>query len=531
MFAAAILTLLAIQQAASPVGTWEGVLDAPRGPVVLTVRIEQDTGWKGTLSISGQQPIPLQDITFEEGYLRFTGDNPRFDLRARVDTHAMEGTWTQSGQSFSFRLGREAELPPPSSRVEAWRQDLDIAERKLLRYDRSFDAEEARRFSEAIGGLRQALAKKSDAEIIVGLARAVAIAENAHTRLYILRNRTELRRLPVRLWWFADGLRVVRATVAHRDLVGCAVTRIGKHSPSRVRETVAPLFAGNASWREYMSVYSMTSPEVLFGLGLVDSLESISLQFRCSGRTMTVALAAPPLAKRASPTEAWWDLSPGRKPTTDEDWISPPVVTPLPTYLRHPETFYWHEYLPDSQALYVNYSRSQQMSSGPPLGEYAQTIAHDVRDKPLKKIVIDLRFNTGGDAGLGRAVMEELRTLSQSRKATVAVISGRATFSAGLIHLAQWKGWGATIVGEPAGDELDFWAEGGNIVLPNSRLYVHYANGFHRYSRKEYPQFRPYFAFADLNVNTIAPDVPARMTFDQYVRGEDPALQAALALR
>ena len=73
----------------------------------------------------------------------------------------------------------------------------------------------------------------------------------------------------------------------------------------------------------------------------------------------------------------------------------------------------------------------------------------------------------------------------------VFVITGRATFSAGILHAVQWKQWGATIVGEQVGDDLDFWAEGGNVLLPNSKLTIHYANGFHGYSKVEYPDRRP----------------------------------------
>jgi hypothetical protein len=169
---------------------------------------------------------------------------------------------------------------------------------------------------------------------------------------------------------------------------------------------------------------------------------------------------------------------------------------PLPLYLRHPDRYYWHEYLTDRQALYVRYFRSQQLASGLSLSEYVQAIVRELEGKAVTRVVIDLRFNTGGDIGLGRAAMDTLRTLVREKRAEVVVISGRATFSAGLYHLAEWKTWGARIVGEPAGDDLDFWAEGGNIILPNSGLYVHYANGFHGYSRREYAHLSPISAIS-----------------------------------
>ena len=108
----------------------------------------------------------------------------------------------------------------------------------------------------------------------------------------------------------------------------------------------------------------------------------------------------------------------------------------------------------------------------------------------------------------------------------MVVLTGRATFSAGITHAAQWKQFAqAAIVGEPVGDHLDLWAEGGNLVLPNSRLTVHYANGFHTYSQRDYPQFQPYFA--DLNVTTLAPDAEVEATWSDYAAGRDPLFDAA----
>jgi hypothetical protein len=82
-------------------------------------------------------------------------------------------------------------------------------------------------------------------------------------------------------------------------------------------------------------------------------------------------------------------------------------------------------------------------------------------------------------------------------------------------------------VGEPVGDALDFWSEGGNIILPNSRLCLHFANGFHSYSPREYPERKPYVE--DLSVETVEPDIRVEATFADYRAGRDPALAAIIA--
>jgi hypothetical protein len=135
--------------------------------------------------------------------------------------------------------------------------------------------------------------------------------------------------------------------------------------------------------------------------------------------------------------------------------------------------------------------------------------------------VVDLRFNTGGNLDLATPLMKNLQDKLTGKR--VFVITGRATFSAGISHTAQWKQWGAKIVGEPVGDELDTWSEGGNVELPNSKLTVHYTNGFHGYSKREYPERKPYFL--DLDVDTLEPDVRVEPTWTDYVSGRDPVME------
>lgn len=141
---------------------------------------------------------------------------------------------------------RILQLSTPRNRDEASLQDLDALDTRLLRFDRSFGTKERARFLDQIGELRRAISDLHDSEIMMGMAAAVALSGNAHSRLYLLRNRTELRRLPARLWWFEDGLRVVRATQAYADLLGCRVDSIEAIPADQVRQMVSAGFAGNA---------------------------------------------------------------------------------------------------------------------------------------------------------------------------------------------------------------------------------------------------------------------------------------------
>jgi hypothetical protein len=276
-----------------------------------------------------------------------------------------------------------------------------------------------------------------------------------------------------------------------------------------------------------MAVYSLTSPEVLHGLGVTPDAESARLGFSgCAGATPAADVRPLPLAKSTDPVEAWWDLSPAHAPE-DASWAQAMQGsgTETPLYLRNPGQFYWYEYLPQDGILYFQYNRSSNMK-GEDTKAFAGRLLAALDSRKPKAFVLDLRFNTGGDLGLARDLMKQLQ--ERTKGVPRFVITGRATFSAGITHAASWREAGqVTFVGEPVGDEMDFWSEGGNIVLPNSGLYAHFANGAHSYSTAPCPQGAKCL---DMNAASLNPDVPALLSWQDYKAGRDPAMAAILRI-
>src|SRR5262245_5876450 len=97
----------------------------------------------------------------------------------------------QTSQTQTAASGR------PKLTAAQWREDLQFAVDAFLARDRSFSPAAREKFRAAIAKLQQTVESRTDEQIIVELARAVALANNAHTRLYLVRNRTELRRYPI----------------------------------------------------------------------------------------------------------------------------------------------------------------------------------------------------------------------------------------------------------------------------------------------------------------------------------------------
>jgi hypothetical protein len=517
-----------VKAAVAPVafeGGWEGEAETSRWPIFLALRLERN-GEKlgGKLFVLGQT-ADLAVVRIDgDDFTVATGSEPgALVLEGRRQDGSLVGRLKQNEADYPFTFRRIPEYPKPANRVEAWRQDLDALEQRFIKVDRSFSPAERAAFFEAVATTREQLPRLDDAQIVMSIAAAIALANNAHTRLYLLRNRTELRRLPVRLWWFSDGLYVVRTTPEYQKLLGCRVDSIAGLDPRNARDMVAHAFAGNPSWKDYMTVYSLTSPEALHGFGVTPDAETVRMGFSgCAGAAPNVVIKPLPLVKATAPLEAWWDLSPEHG-AGDAAWVQAlrGSKTTVPLYLRDPAHFYWYEYLPHNGIFYFQYNRSSDMKEENTKAFAARLLAAFDRQKP-KAFVLDLRFNTGGNTELARDLMKQLQ--ERTKGLPRYVITGRATFSAGIAHAALWRAaGGVTFVGEPVGDEMDFWSEGGNIVLPNSGLSAHFANGAHSYSTAPCPKG---VRCLDMNVESLKPDIMTLLSWQDYGAGRDPAMDA-----
>lgn len=141
---------------------------------------------------------------------------------------------------------------------------------------------------------------------------------------------------------------------------------------------------------------------------------------------------------------------------------------------------------------------------------------------------MDLRLDKGGDLTTTAGLMSHITTLSPAIR-HVYVLTSAWTFSAGITSAALAKALGrdkVTIVGEPVGDGLRFWAEGRDMTLPNSKIQVHYATGMHDYSSPCWGERGCFWLMHlyPMHLKTLAPDMVIPYTFSDYQAGRDPLI-------
>ena len=251
-----------------------------------------------------------------------------------------------------------------------------------------------------------------------------------------------------------------------------------------------------------------------------------------SEREIEIAADAPnPDAPAAYGNEF---LSPERFENESADWKPLFAVNhPLPIFLHDFAIPFRAEYWRDRGIYYLQF-RSNADEPGHPIGEFVERARRDIISHRPRVIVLDLRFDQGGNFTSTASLMKKLTTLTDSVEHIYVLTSGW-TFSAGNVSLALAKDRGGakvTVIGEPVGDGIRIWAEGGTLRLPNSKLGIGFATGLHDYSHSCWGERGCFWVmyFYPTHVATLEPDVRVQYSFADYKGGRDPMLERALDL-
>ena len=182
----------------------------------------------------------------------------------------------------------------PVTPVEAgrWREDLRyFAEQAPQVHKNLFHSMTREQFDAALKNLDERIPSLSRNQIIAEITRIVAMIGDGHTYVELRRPPTNFRHYPLKLYWFPDGVYVVKADKKYAAAVGGRIVRLGKVSGQNAYEAVSQIVPrDNPSQVKWMTPFYMSLAEVLDGLSLVDNQEAVPLTVEKDGVQTTVVL-------------------------------------------------------------------------------------------------------------------------------------------------------------------------------------------------------------------------------------------------
>jgi hypothetical protein len=425
-----------------------------------------------------------------------------------------------------------ADYPKPASAFEAQRQDLDYF-RKALKLDRSFSPAaqaEALRQIAALEKLPRALPQQV---LHVRLMQIFALADNGHSKLRPTAGKRKILVVPVRVTRFDEGFYVMRARSAYRDMLGGRVESIDGVPFDQVLKKLETLRGGTEPFRAENAAVFIENQELLYGLGIAREPDrSVWTVSTPDGRTVTHTLKSYADKGDVMFTYGPRWRSPARLKDMDTDWISyAPARGTLPLSLRDFDNHFFRSPIAGTCAEYI---RVQDIADtdGQKIQPFLEATEAALRAYKPCSIVFDLRGDGGGDYTNMWHFTHALPDLTSGR---IFVLTDGGTFSAAITTTAFTKKAGGkrvVIVGEPVGDRMPFYAEGGNAVLPNSKFSLSYETGKHDYTHPCTDWHDCFWLnwLYPVRVKSLQPDVPVANRFSDWNRSYDAAYERAVAL-
>jgi len=390
--------------------------------------------------------------------------------------------------SFAYA---EASLPALTS--EQWRQDLDFFAHEVATKHRDpYHFTSKVDFDREVSNLRQRIPSMKDYEVVVGLQRLAALIGDGHT---FLDTAGLYERFPLQTFWFGNDLRVIRAAPEYREALGARIVSIGPLSIQEAQAKIQQLIPqGENRWYVLSSSAKLLmSVEPLAALGVLPRLGPADFTFEDdSGRRLKLRIRPVPAGASAPEMIA---------------------AEPVPLPFQHPEDALWFTYLSDSKTVYVNFRSFRDLQA------QSAKLWDAVGKLPADRFIIDMRWNEGGNFAHGREylIYKLIFMPTLNRAGHLFVITGRATFSAGMTNVTDFRReTEAILVGEPTGARPNGYQENYLFTLPFSRLRVSCAKLKYR--------FQP-----ESETEAVFPDQRIDPDWRLFSAGKDPALEWILA--
>jgi hypothetical protein len=392
--------------------------------------------------------------------------------------------------------------PTPTITPEQWRADIDtMAENLLERHPNFFSKHSVEEVEDAIEALDAKLDTLDDQQIVMEIGRIVALGGDAHTTVGFNEYAKAMHRLPIQVIVLSDGVFISAAAEPYAGLIGAEILKFGDTNAAEAFERVGELFAyeNHSKLINTGTVYVTLMP-ALAGVGIADAFDADSFELTIKGdqgeRTVTLDCTVPKVRQQ------WTSFA----QLFEGD---------LPLAYRKSSGYYQTEFLADTKTMYLAYNKCQDAEDFPMklLIEFIMTKSEDL---DAQRLIIDLRFNGGGDETVLWPMMDALKKSNRFKdKGDIIVLISRWTFSSAMTNAHQLKErLGAILIGEPTGGKPNHFGQLDSFVLPNSGLTISHST--------------KWFQKVKGDPDAVEPDVLVEFDSAAFFGGRDPVLEAAL---
>jgi len=416
-----------------------------------------------------------------------------------------------------------------ATRREAQLEDLEFARTAYVEKSGALTPAARRAALSFIESVKMRAGTLSDEQFMAAVMQIPAFANNGHD-MFMFGGDAWLppKRAPLRFIWFADALIVARAAPGAADLLGARVERIEGLTPAQLAERLRVAVGGTDEFRRW-NVGWIIERGLLHGLGIARASDALRLDLRLrNGRRVHRVVPFLPLSSVPPGVEMYrfWSGEPYAE-EAKHGWRAAIDARNPPLYLAEPELLYRMARPEGTDALYVQFRTNDDPEHK--VVEFVQEVEKRIEREQPQNLVLDLRFDTGGNIDLTRDLMRFIPAHVPGR---IYTLIGQYTFSAGIVAAAAIKHDGGdrvVLIGDTVGDSLRWWSEAKDECLPNSHYCLRPTTGLWDLEKGCKGEAGCYGDAFDANVGSLEPQIRAPLTSAAWFAGRDPAMEAVRA--
>lgn len=412
---------------------------------------------------------------------------------------------------LNSQTNTESENTIKKSEAEKWREDLRFMSEEMVKRHRNlFHTMKREQFEEAVKKLDARIPTLERNRIIVEMARIVAMVKDGHTNIAPTRDaRIGFRTLPIKLYFFKEGIFIRSATREHTDLAGAKVIKIGDTKIEDAYDAASEIVGkDNDMDAKFFAPFLLTMPEVLHALNIITDMEAAKFVVEISGQQKTITLTPFGVAEMMPPDS---DISWLAK----ENWIDV-RENKTPLWLKDPQNKFWFEYLTDSKTVYVQFNQVGNKENET-VEAFAERLQTFIASNSVERLILDLRLNRGGNGGLNRSMLRAIiKSDKIDKQGKFFAIIGRSTWSAAQFLVNDLERYTNVIfVGEPSGGKVNHYGDSTRIILPSSGITVRVSTLWWQEDERDKREW-------------TSPKVSAELSLEDYRKGNDPAFDAVM---
>ena len=386
-----------------------------------------------------------------------------------------------------------------------WNYEIDLLGRELAEKhpDLFFQTDSAWFFRE----MRKVAAEapgKSHFYIAVKLQQIMAKMGDAQTLVNYHFHVDKSLILPLESYWFDEGIYITHIDREYEPLLGKKLTAINGTPLQVIIDSLSTLLVNdNESMIKYHIPRMLTWSQLLSHFGFSDTQKVVLHVQSQTGTEEQIAVHLPSSLGEILEVQA----------------------EAIPLGWQDPKAYFWQHYIEDEGIYYIQYNRcwsrevEEDYGSGatalfmPSFKEFDKEVFQILKKNTVDKLIFDLRFNSGGHPAQGKSFIEDLHKAKIKGKGEFYLLVGRKTSSEALINAFDFMKYeGVVVVGEESGGRPNHFGDVRRFVLPESGLIVSHSTR--------------YFNLLEEDPPSIAPDVEAPESFENYMKGVDSAFEA-----